>query len=58
MVRQRPARRGSPDLRGANRNVLITVLTARTDGIDIVVGLDAGVDDYPGQVPPASTELG
>ncbi|MEO6088348.1 MAG: response regulator transcription factor [Umezawaea sp.] len=33
-------------LRGADPNVLIVILTARADEIDIIVGLDAGADDY------------
>ncbi|MEV5721722.1 response regulator transcription factor [Amycolatopsis mediterranei] len=33
-------------LRGADPDVVIIILTARADEIDIVVGLDAGADDY------------
>jgi DNA-binding response OmpR family regulator len=33
-------------LRGADPNVVIIILTARADEIDIIVGLDAGADDY------------
>ncbi|MCU1680553.1 MAG: DNA-binding response regulator [Amycolatopsis sp.] len=33
-------------LRGEHPNLLIIILTARADDIDIVVGLDAGADDY------------
>jgi DNA-binding response OmpR family regulator len=33
-------------LRGRFRDLLIVVLTARTDDIDIIAGLDAGADDY------------
>ncbi|OXM59712.1 response regulator transcription factor [Amycolatopsis vastitatis] len=33
-------------LRGADPEVLIIILTARADEIDIIVGLDAGADDY------------
>jgi DNA-binding response OmpR family regulator len=33
-------------LRGRHPDLLIIILTARTDEIDIVVGLDAGADDY------------
>ncbi|MEU8975363.1 response regulator transcription factor [Streptomyces monashensis] len=33
-------------LRGHCRDLLIVVLTARTDDIDIIAGLDAGADDY------------
>jgi DNA-binding response OmpR family regulator len=39
-------------LRSEHPNLLIIILTARTDDIDIVVGLDAGADDY--LVKPAS----
>ncbi|MFF4956435.1 response regulator transcription factor [Streptomyces sp. NPDC001222] len=33
-------------LRGRFRDLLIVILTARTDDIDIIAGLDAGADDY------------
>jgi len=33
-------------LRAEQPNLLIIILTARTDEIDVVVGLDAGADDY------------
>jgi DNA-binding response OmpR family regulator len=33
-------------LRAARSNVPVLVLTARTDEVDFVVGLDAGADDY------------
>ncbi|MEP7369685.1 MAG: response regulator transcription factor [Dermatophilaceae bacterium] len=33
-------------LRGEQPNLLIIILTARTDEIDVIVGLDAGADDY------------
>ncbi|MEU9992557.1 response regulator transcription factor [Streptomyces sp. NPDC048045] len=33
-------------LRGRCRDLLIIILTARTDDIDIIAGLDAGADDY------------
>jgi DNA-binding response OmpR family regulator len=39
-------------LRSEHPNLLIIILTARADDIDIVVGLDAGADDY--LVKPAS----
>lgn len=34
------------ELRADHPDVLIVILTARSDDIDIVVGLDAGADDY------------
>lgn len=34
------------ELRAGQSDVLIVILTARSDDIDIVVGLDAGADDY------------
>lgn len=33
-------------LRAGNSNLLMIILTARTDEMDVVVGLDAGADDY------------
>jgi DNA-binding response OmpR family regulator len=36
-------------LRAANPDIQILVLTARTEEIDVVVGLDAGADDYLGK---------
>lgn len=33
-------------LRGRCRDLLIVILTARTDDIDVIAGLDAGADDY------------
>ncbi|MFF1405400.1 response regulator transcription factor [Streptomyces sp. NPDC058294] len=33
-------------LRGRFRDLLIVILTARTDDIDVIAGLDAGADDY------------
>ncbi len=33
-------------LRTAGRDVLVLMLTARTDEVDFIVGLDAGADDY------------
>lgn len=33
-------------LRGRHPDLLIIILTARTDEIDVVIGLDAGADDY------------
>ena len=33
-------------IRAANRSVPVLILTARTDEVDLVVGLDAGADDY------------
>jgi DNA-binding response OmpR family regulator len=39
-------------LRSRHPHLLIIILTARTDDIDIIVGLDAGADDYV--VKPAS----
>lgn len=34
------------DLRGRSPDLLIVILTARTDDIDIIAGLEAGADDY------------
>ena len=34
------------DLRRDHPNLLLIILTARSDEIDIIVGLDAGADDY------------
>jgi DNA-binding response OmpR family regulator len=36
-------------LRAARSTVPVLVLTARTDEVDFVVGLDAGADDYVGK---------
>ena len=36
-------------LRTGRSSVPVLVLTARTDEIDLVVGLDAGADDYVGK---------
>ena len=33
-------------IRADNRNVPVLILTARADEVDLVVGLDAGADDY------------
>ncbi|MBV8636745.1 MAG: response regulator transcription factor [Candidatus Eremiobacteraeota bacterium] len=33
-------------LRGADHRLPVLVLTARTDAVDVVAGLDAGADDY------------
>ncbi|MFB7454541.1 response regulator transcription factor [Streptomyces sp. NPDC056194] len=34
------------ELRSSQPDVLIVILTARTDDIDVIAGLDAGADDY------------
>src|SRR5699024_4567898 len=36
-------------LRAQGRDVPVLMLTARTDEVDFVVGLDAGADDYVGK---------
>lgn len=36
-------------IRAAGRDVPVLMLTARTDEVDFVVGLDAGADDYVGK---------
>ncbi|TQF66034.1 response regulator transcription factor [Rhodococcus spelaei] len=36
-------------LRGAGSDLAVLMLTARTDEVDFVVGLDAGADDYVGK---------
>ena len=36
-------------IRDAGRDVLVLMLTARTDEVDFIVGLDAGADDYVGK---------
>ncbi len=36
-------------IRGAGREIPVLMLTARTDEVDFVVGLDAGADDYVGK---------
>ncbi|MFC9787687.1 response regulator transcription factor [Rhodococcus sp. NPDC127528] len=36
-------------LRGAGSDLSVLMLTARTDEVDFVVGLDAGADDYVGK---------
>lgn len=36
-------------IREAGRDVLVLMLTARTDEVDFIVGLDAGADDYVGK---------
>jgi DNA-binding response OmpR family regulator len=36
-------------IRQAGRNIVVVMLTARTDDIDFIVGLDAGADDYVGK---------
>jgi DNA-binding response OmpR family regulator len=43
-------------LRSAGRKTSVLMLTARTDEVDFVVGLDAGADDYVGK-PFRMTEL-
>ena len=34
------------DLRAAGHRIAVLILTARTDAVDVVAGLDAGADDY------------
>ena len=36
-------------IRAAGKDVPVLMLTARTDEMDVVVGLDAGADDYVGK---------
>lgn len=36
-------------IRGSGRDLLVLILTAKTDEVDFIVGLDAGADDYVGK---------
>ncbi len=47
------ARRSAPPATG----VPILILTARTDEVDMVAGLDAGADDYVTKVPSGRRSL-